>query len=136
MRSSKQIRINNLIRMAELCTSDDVERKAMYMDELDKLMFEDTVNEAVRGVYVSDEKYNHLVDFFAEFKPMLHNHASSDNYDLYVRYCLNLSIEPLSKLTFARIMTAYFPIRVVNDHKAVKGVRKTYKKWVICEGGE
>ena len=136
MKSSKQIRINNLLRMAELCTSDDVERKAMYMDELDKLMFEDTVNEEVKGVYVCEEKYKHLVDFFAEFKPMLHNHASSDNYDLYVRYCLNLSIEPLSKLTFARVMAAHFPIRIVNDHKVVDGVRKTYKKWVVYEGGE
>lgn len=136
VRSSKQIRISNLLRMAELCSSDDVERKAIYMNELDKLMFEDGDVEKVNEIYVCEKKYNHLIDFFKEYKHMIHNHSSSDNYDLYVRYCLNLNIEPLAKLPFAKVMVAHFPIRSVNDHKGVGEMRKTYKKWLVCEEDE
>lgn len=133
MRSSKQIKISNLLRMAELCSSDETERKQVYMNELDKLLFNDVDTEHFNEVYICEEKYKHLIDFFEQYKRIMHNHSSSENYDLYVRYCLNLNIEPLAKLPFSKVMIAHFPIRSVTDHEGVGETRKTIRKWVVYE---
>lgn len=52
MRSHAQWKVQQLLRLAELCTSEDEERKKFYMDEIDELLFnteEKTIEEEERN---------------------------------------------------------------------------------------
>lgn len=130
MRSQKQIRISNLLRMAELCTPEEAERKSIYMNELDRLMFDDSSMLEV-NVTISNPRYEHLVEFYNKYKNLMHNHTPETNYGFYLKYCIDSKIDPLAKLPFCKAMIYHFPFRSVHDHVGAGESRKTINKWLL-----
>lgn len=132
MRGWKEKRISTLLRMAELCTSDQEERKNIYMDEVDKLLFGD-VGEMI-PVRIEDEKYKHLETFYERHMEEMNGTTSRNAYALYIQYCQCEQLNALSFLPFCKAMLSHFPIKCVVTHSGKGKERVCFRKWVLANG--
>lgn len=126
-KSRNETKINQLLRLAELCDSDDTERKKKYMDMAESLLFATSENlpehDSSNGYVRECDK--HLIPFYKEYKGILLNVDCNLNYDLYLKYCTEKNIAPLPFLVFCMQMCRIFNLK----SKAVRQGTKVIRTW-------
>jgi len=133
MRGWKEKRISTLLRMAELCSSDQEERKNRYLNEADKLMFGDVDDVMEQRFVIEDGKYKHLENFYKKYRDRLNWETGRNNYKLYIAYCKSVGETPLKFRSFCKAMTDRFPFKSVVTHDGCGYERVCVRKWVITE---
>lgn len=129
MKSRNEIKINQLLRLAELCDNSQAEQKQRYMELAETLIFSGSKCGDDSKTYL-DNTLQHLNDFYSQYKSVLIGGSSSANYQLYLDFCKENKIPPLEKLPFSQRMCNYFPLKSV-----VKRINKnrTIKVWISTE---
>lgn len=103
MRSERQWRVQQLLRMAELCDAEEKERKNMYMEEIDSLMFGGgeglgSMQDEILSVAALAEKQHPTVHAFVEHCDNsgyeFENKRTRDVYNDYVIFCENYRKKP------------------------------------------
>lgn len=130
MRSKNEVKINQLLRLAELCDSSQIEQKRRYMELAENLILEDSESgDAQTETYLCKDS-QHLIDFYNQYKSVLIGGSSNSNYQLYLEFCKENEISPFARLPFSQRMCNYFPLKSV-----VKRINKnrTVKVWISTE---
>lgn len=118
MKSNNDIRINQLLRLAELCDSEQKEKRNYYMNLAEELILgtaSDYENSDTNNCdYVPDEN-KHLFNFYESNKDFIDaGNTSANIYELYLKFCADCGSEPLNRLSFSKNMCNYFSIKTMN----------------------
>lgn len=112
MRSNQQWRVQQLIRMAELCDSDEKVRKRMYMDEAERLLFgqgEDENQDTLTLQEIAQERYPNILTFWEYCKKEnleVLDVAVSEVYENYVGFCSVRGFKAMHKNPFGKAFKA------------------------------
>lgn len=100
-RTSKEYKIQCYLRLAELCSSDEDEKRLFYMSKAEELLLDKV---CVEKTEYQDLKFfeNSITDFCKQHENFLYERVG-DVYDKYKEFCLSNGIQrPFSKIEFSR----------------------------------
>lgn len=103
--SKREKRVQHLLRLAELCSTDEDERRLRYMDEVEKIMFADTEDISILTNEELQEKRHPSIYYFNEYINKkdfnFEKVGVREIYNLYLNYCLNVNEkpEPIQRVT-------------------------------------
>lgn len=132
-KARKEVKINQLLRLAELCSPEQEDRKNYYMDLIEQLLIDDVegvIEEDTKTVLIPDE-YTHLKKFYDEYENKIIDNLTSNIYVMYLEFCRNNKVKkPLSKQILGRRMCMYFDLCSDITHiYTEEGKYKTVRIW-------
>lgn len=132
MKSKNEVKINQLLRLAELCDSSQADKKQRYMEMAERLIFGNAeTSETPDSEFFVSRDSEHLIDFYNQYKDVLIGGTSSANYKLYLEFCKENRITPFEKLPFSQRMCRYFPLKAITKRIG----KNIVKIWISTEGG-
>lgn len=125
LKSANESKINQLLRLAELCDSTQTDKRKYYMELAESLLLSDEATfEIVNEKYLLPPDCEHLSDFYNQYKDALVGNTNTSNYQHYVDFCEKNHIKPFEKLPFSIRMCKYFPLKAITkkdlNHKTVR----------------
>lgn len=130
MKSAKECKINQLLRLAELCDTTQAEKRKYYMELVESLILDnETLFDFTSEKHFVPPEYKHLIEFYEQYKDLLIGNSSESNYQHYLAFCGEKNIKPLERLPFSQRMCNYFPLKT-----AVKRNKNVILRiWVVRE---
>lgn len=88
MKSAKECKINQLLRLAELCDTTQAEKRKYYMELVESLILDnETLFDFTSEKHFVPPEYKHLIEFYEQYKDLLIGNSSESNYQHYLAFC-------------------------------------------------
>lgn len=127
MRSNKQWKVQQLLRLAELCDAEQADKRRMYMDMAEDLLFGNvsdaeptlTLEEMNHERYPSVSRY---IEYCEDTNHEIEGSPVADEYERYLKLCSAENLRPEGKVLFSKAV------------KSIKGFKKGPSKVAHING--